>query len=117
MTSTRRGLFITFEGPDGSGKSTQIRLLGRTAARRRPGGTRNAGARRNTDRPADPARAAGCRESGTVPYGGTAADVRRRAQNVDESILPALAKGTIVLSDRFTDSTLAYQGVGRGTGR
>jgi dTMP kinase len=115
-TSARRGLFLTFEGPDGSGKSTQLRLL--------------------TER----LRAQGREVFETVEPGGTpiGAQIRRvlldaknrelcptaelllmfasRAQNVDQCILPALAEGKIVISDRFTDSTLVYQGAARGLG-
>ncbi len=116
MSTTKRGVFITFEGPEGSGKSTQLRLL-----------------------------AARLREQGhavleTVEPGGTpiGMQIRRvlldsknlemrpttelllmfaaRAQNVDEWILPALSRGEIVLSDRFTDSSLVYQGAARGLG-
>lgn len=111
-----RGLLITFEGMDGSGKTTQMRRL--------------------TQR----LRAAGRTVLETVEPGGTAIgrEIRRilldarnqelspsaelllyfasRAQNVDELILPALASGQIVVADRFTDSSLAYQGCGRGLG-
>jgi dTMP kinase len=114
--STRRGLFVTFEGPEGSGKSTQLRLL---ATRLRALG-------REVFETAEP---------GGTPIG---MQIRRvlldaknrelcptaelllmfacRAQNVDQWILPALAEEKIVLSDRFTDSTLIYQGVARGLG-
>jgi dTMP kinase len=118
MTSAnaKRGLFITFEGPEGSGKSTQLRGLARRL------------------------RAAGYRVHETAEPGGTAIglQIRRvlldhknqelyptaelllmfaaRAQNVDEAILPALARGEVVVCDRFTDSTLVYQGEARGLG-
>jgi len=115
MTSGR-GRFITFEGIDGSGKSTQLRIL------------------------ADRLRAAGNEVFESVEPGGTpiGKQIRRilldsankdlcptaemllmfaaRAQNVDQWIIPALGAGKIVLSDRFTDSTLAYQGIARGLG-
>jgi dTMP kinase len=117
MSTTKgRGLFVTFEGPDGSGKSTQARML---AARLRDQG-------RDVLESVEP---------GGTPIGQ---QIRRilldpankeltataelllmfaaRAQNVEQWILPALAQGKIVVSDRFTDSSIAYQGAGRGLG-
>jgi dTMP kinase len=112
----KRGTFITFEGMDGCGKTTQMRQL----------------ARRLRD--------AGREVVETVEPGGTAigSQIRAilldsanrelasatevllyfaaRAQNVEQVIRPALAGRKIVLSDRFTDSSLAYQGCGRGLG-
>ncbi len=111
-----RGLFITFEGGDGCGKTTQMRML------------------------AERLRAEGRRVVETVEPGGThiGAQIRRilldaanedlratpelllyfasRAQNVEEIILPGIKEGAIVLVDRFTDSSMAYQGFGRGLG-
>src|SRR5271168_5042364 len=111
-----RGLFITFEGPDGSGKSTQARIL------------------------AERLRADGRQVLESVEPGGTpiGQQIRRilldsankelaptaelllmfaaRAQNVEQWILPALAEGKIVVSDRFTDSTIVFQGTARGLG-
>ncbi len=109
-----RGLFITFEGTEGGGKSTQIKLL------------------------ADRLRAGGCdvielREPGGTPIGEEIRHLLKhseanrgmspeaelllmcasRAQLVREVIRPALAAGKIVLCDRFHDSTMAYQGYGR----
>jgi len=108
-------LFITFEGPDGSGKSTQIKLLSEALSAaghdvltvREPGGTpiseqirdvvHNLRNREMSDR-------AEC-----LLYNAA------RAQLVDQFILPQLRRrGGIVLSDRYADSTLAYQGYGRG---
>lgn len=107
------GTFITFEGIDGSGKSTQLRLL-------------------NTF-----LRARGCNALITREPGGTALGLRLRealldaleevdpltellvfaadrAQHVRRKLLPALEQGAVVISDRYADATVAYQGAGRG---
>jgi dTMP kinase len=111
-----RGKFITFEGLDGSGKSTQVEKLARSlrahglsvTITREPGGT-SAGEK--------------IREvllhsatSGLSPLTEMALMFASRAQHIQEVILPALAEGRIVLCDRFTDSTEAYQGGGRKLG-
>lgn len=110
----RRGRFLTFEGLDGCGKTTQLKLLARALRRqhlpvlvtREPGGTsigeriRSLLLRR--------------RSAGMDPRTEVLLMFASRAQNVAECILPALAKGRIVLCDRFTDASLAYQGYGRG---
>jgi dTMP kinase len=111
-----RGLFLTFEGMDGSGKTTQMRRL---AERLRAGG-------RTVLETAEPGGTAIGRkvrhillDAGSQELSPTAELLlyfASRAQNVDEAILPALERGEIVLADRFTDSTLAYQGCGRGLG-
>jgi len=111
-----RGRFITFEGPEGSGKSTQLRLLGerlRSAGRdvletQEPGGTPIGVQIRHVLLDA--------KNRELCPTAELLLMFASRAQNVDQSILPALSGGRTVLSDRFTDSTLVYQGVGRGLG-
>jgi dTMP kinase len=111
-----RGLFITFEGPDGSGKSTQARML---AERLRaegydvlesvePGGTPIGQQIRSIL--LDPA------NQELRPVAELLLMFACRAQNVEEWILPALTRGRIVVSDRFTDSSIAYQGAARGLG-
>jgi dTMP kinase len=113
----RRGTFITFEGPDGSGKSTQMRLLAdrlRSMGRevletQEPGGTEIGLKIRSIL--LDSANQKLCAVAEMLLY------FAARAQNFDERILPAWERGAVVLSDRFTDSTLAYQGAGRGLGR
>lgn len=115
-TTTRRGLFLTFEGLDGSGKTTQMRLL---AARLRQAGERVV----ETVEPGGTAIGSQIRRILLDPA-NEAMDARAemllyfaaRAQNVTEILLPALARGEIVLSDRWTDSTWAYQGFGRNLG-
>lgn len=113
---TKRGPFITFEGPEGSGKSTQARLL---SARLRgmgldvldsvePGGTPIGMQIRRVLLDA--------KNSDLCPTAELLLMFAARAQNVEQWILPALAAGRIVISDRFTDSTLVYQGVARGLG-
>ena len=116
MSTISRGLFITFEGPDGSGKSTQARML------------------------AERLRGEGRPVLETVEPGGTpiGQQIRRilldpanqeltavaelllmfaaRAQNVEQWILPALDKGQIVISDRFTDSSSPIKAQGAGWG-
>lgn len=105
-------MFITFEGVDGSGKSTQVDMLvrklgGRTIALREPGGTEAAERIRRVL--ADP----------DAPLDQTAELLlfcAARADLVSRVIRPALDRGRTVVCDRFSDSTIAYQGVARGLG-
>ncbi len=111
-----RGLFITFEGMDGSGKTTQMhRLAARLRAEGRPV--------LETVEPGGPPVAQQIRHilldaanQELSPTTEVLLYFASRAQNVDEWILPALQRGEIVLSYRFTDSSLVYQGYGRGLG-
>jgi dTMP kinase len=106
-------LFITFEGPDGSGKTTQLQLLVRwlhewereVVLTREPGGTAIGEQIRTVLH--DPDNKAMDARTEILLY---AAD---RAQHVAQMIRPALANDKIVISDRYVDSTLAYQGYGR----
>jgi dTMP kinase len=114
MMSQARGGFITFEGPEGSGKTTQIQALAAflrgagypVMSTREPGGTRIGDAVRQV----------------LLDMTHTEMDARTetllfnaaRAQIVEQVIRPALAQGSFVLCDRFADSTLAYQGYGHG---
>lgn len=110
----RPGLFITLEGPEGSGKSLQARLLverlrtsGReVVATREPGGTRLGDQLRETLllRP----------DLHIQPRAQALILCAARAQHVDQLILPELLGGKTVVCDRFADSTLAYQGYGHG---
>ena len=107
------GLFITFDGPEGSGKTTQIRLLsdwlgdqGREVlTTREPGGTRIGEAIRSIL--LSPVHTEMCAEAEILLFSAA------RAQIVRETLQPHLARGGVVLCDRFADSTLAYQGYGR----
>jgi dTMP kinase len=111
---SNRGIFITFEGIDGCGKTTQLRLLGeRLRAEGRdvvetvePGGTEIGKLIRKIL--LDPA------SHELHPRAELLLYFASRAQNVEQVIRPALQRGSIVLCDRFTDSTLVYQGCGRG---
>ena len=108
-----QGLFITFEGPDGCGKTTQMNLLAqyfekkgkKVVLTREPGG-KGLGEK--------------VREI-LLNYNGEVSDrcesflfLADRAQNIDIIVKPAVEKGKIVLCDRHIDSTVAYQGYGRG---
>jgi dTMP kinase len=113
---SRRGKFITFEGLDGTGKSTQMRKLAAALRKaghkvietREPGGTSTGEKIRRV-----------LLDSGTAglaPLSEMALMFASRAQHISEVIEPGLASGAIVLCDRFTDSTEAYQGSGRRLG-
>jgi len=109
-----QGHFLTFEGMDGCGKTTQLRLLAQHLRERgrevvetvEPGGTEIGRQIRRIL--LDPANTAIQPRAEILLYFAS------RAQNVDEVIRPALDAGNVVLCDRFTDSTLVYQGCGRG---
>ena len=108
------GFFITFEGIEGCGKTTQLRLL---SGRLQTAGEQVTSTREPGGCPiADQMRAilldAG--NSAITPLAELLLYAAARAQHVQEVIAPALARGEIVLCDRFTDATLAYQGHGRG---
>lgn len=108
-----RGRFVTFEGLDGCGKSTQLEKLATVLRNqgisvittREPGGTATGEKIRNVL--LDSATA------GLSPYAELALMFASRAQHIKEIIQPALANGSVVLCDRFTDSSEAYQGGGR----
>lgn len=117
MTARRaKGVFITFEGCEGCGKSTQVRKLENhlkaqgceVVSTREPGGTSVAESIRSIL--LDPGNETLSPVTELLLYEAA------RAQHVRERILPALEAGKTVLSDRFFDSTTAYQGAGRGLG-
>jgi dTMP kinase len=112
----QRGKFITFEGLDGVGKSTQMENLAATLRERgidvlttrEPGGTALGEKLRTV--------LLSSRTEGLSPLTELALMFADRAQHIDEQILPALRRGQWVLCDRFTDSSEAYQGGGRELG-
>jgi len=113
----KRGKFITIEGGEGTGKSTQVRLLAK--------GLEAAGIDVLVTR--EPGGAPGAEEIRTLLVtGGTGRwspmteallHYAARREHLDKTVLPALEAGRWVISDRFTDSTMAYQGYGHGLGR
>ena len=110
------GIFIVFEGIDGSGKTTQLERLRRNlegkgyavVVAQEPGGTRLG--RRIREILLDAA------HQDLRPIPELLLYFASRAQNIAEVIVPALDSGKIVIADRFTDATVAYQGYGRGLG-
>ena len=111
-----QGVFITFEGPDGSGKTTQINFLTDYLVKkgfnvlntREPGGTDISEKIRSIILDPDNSEMDDMTEA--LLYAAA------RAQHVSQLIKPALEKGTIVISDRFMDSSIVYQGFARGLG-
>ena len=109
-----KGIFITFEGIEGSGKSTQLSMLNKwltnhdydVVATREPGGTRIGEKIRELLR-------SGSKDDVFSPRTELMLFEASRAQHMEEIILPALNNGKIVLCDRFFDSTTVYQGVAR----
>ena len=112
----KKGFFITLEGGEGAGKSTQQRrivdwLLGRgktVVETREPGGTKVSEQIRQV--------LLDTRNAGLNPTAELLMMFAARSQLVQEVILPALDSGTVVVSDRFADASYAYQGGGRGLG-
>ena len=115
MDEQRRGVFITLEGPDGSGKSSILPRVAEVIARggcdvvatREPGSTPFGELMRRMVLDTDP----------RVDRGGRADALlfaASRAQHVEEVIRPALQRGAVVVCDRYADSSMAYQGAGSG---
>ena len=115
-TTISLGRFITFEGLDGCGKSTQLEKLAVVLRKegvpflitREPGGTATGEVIRNL--------LLDSATSGLSPFTELALMFASRTQHINEIIEPALSEGKVVLCDRFTDSTEAYQGGGRKLG-
>ena len=107
-------MFVSFEGLDGSGKTTQAHLLGarleaegvEVVLTREPGGTPLG----------EQIRALLLHGGHVAPWAEATLYAASRAQHVDELIRPALARGATVICDRYVDSSLAYQGIARGLG-
>ncbi len=110
----RRGLFVAVEGGDGAGKSTQVRLLREAADRagvrclttRQPGGTDLGGQIRQVLLHGDH----------VSPRSEALLFAADKAHHVDTVVRPALARGELVVTDRYVDSSIAYQGAGRALG-
>ncbi|MBO8164850.1 MAG: dTMP kinase [Brevibacillus sp.] len=106
------GLFITFEGPDGAGKTTQVEAFSRTLRQkgydvlvtREPGGTPISDKIRALL--LDPAHTEMAHATEVLLYAAS------RAQHVQQTVIPALKRGKIVICDRFVDASIAYQGYG-----
>lgn len=115
-TQIKRGKFVTFEGCEGSGKSTQVRLLSEKLTSlgvnfivtREPGGSGIAEQIRTII--LDGKNTAMCDECEALLYAAS------RIQHLKEKIEPALSEGKLVICDRFVDSSFAYQGYARGLG-
>lgn len=112
------GLFVAFEGGEGAGKSTQVQALGQhltaaTAAQvvltREPGGAPAAEAIREV--------VLSTRYAGLDARAEALLFAAARGEHVREVVMPALQRGAIVVSDRYLDSSVAYQGIARGLGR
>lgn len=114
MATPRTGLFVAFEGGDGAGKSTQVRLLADALRRsgldvletRQPGGTELGSRLRELVLHGDH----------VSPRAEALLYATDKAHHVDTVIAPALAEGRVVLTDRYVDSAIAYQGAGRELG-
>ncbi|MGO1166637.1 MAG: dTMP kinase [Janibacter sp.] len=112
--SAREGTFIAFEGGDGAGKSTQVARLaaaleeaGREVVlTRQPGGTALGSALRDLV----------LHGEAITPRAEALIFAADKAQHVEEVILPSLRRGAVVITDRYTDSSIAYQGAGRELG-
>lgn len=117
MTAARRGRFITLEGGEGAGKSTNLATLTRllkerghaVVQTREPGGTPVAEAIREL--------LLADHEETLVPMAELLLIFAARAQHLAKVVRPALERGSWVVCDRFTDATYAYQGAARGLGR
>jgi dTMP kinase len=113
----KKGFFITIEGPEGAGKSTQLQKIaeylesiGATCVRtREPGGTPLAEDLRNVVKEYNG-------NEKVFPETELLLMEAARSQHMNVLVLPALAEGKVVICDRFSDSTLAYQGYARGIG-